>query len=246
MKYLIVDDELLARERMVRLLQVENPAAQWREAANGPAALALLDEFMPDVVLLDVKMPGMDGIAVAAQLSELAEPPAIIFCTAYDQYALKALDYQAVAYLLKPVRQSELAAALARAGRVNKVQLASIQRHNDSALDALLSQKGSEIETVDLSQVRCFIATDKLVVAHTPRGEHVMNKSLRQLEHSLQGQFIRTHRNALVAITGIRALRRDESGGWIVDLHDSGVQPAVSRRHYGDVKKCLLERQQLI
>ncbi|HAN68794.1 MAG TPA: DNA-binding response regulator, partial [Halieaceae bacterium] len=126
MKVLLVDDEPLARERLRRLLQRLRPEACVIEADSGETALALLAKEDPALVLLDVRMPGMDGIEVAAAMDRLPAPPAVIFCTAYDEYALEALRHQAVAYLLKPVRESELARALATAGRVNRVQLAAL------------------------------------------------------------------------------------------------------------------------
>ncbi len=239
MRYLIVDDEPLARERMERLLLNHDPRARCREAANGEAALALCDEYPPDVVLLDIRMPGMDGIAVAEVLSALPQPPAIVFCTAYDQYALQALECQAVAYLLKPVRQKDLAKALAKAGRVNRVQLAQLASDSQDRPQTLVSQVGSELETVDLKQVLCFISSDKLTIAHTPRGEHVIHRSLKDLEQQLSGMFIRVHRNALVAIKSMRALTRDTQGQWVLTLQDGKISPVVSRRHYGAVKQCL-------
>ena len=117
MKILLVDDEPLARDRLRRLLQRLRPEAEVIEAGSGEDALALLAREDPSLVLLDVRMPGMDGIEVAAALDRLPAPPAVIFCTAYDEYALDALRHQAVAYLLKPVRETELARALATAGR---------------------------------------------------------------------------------------------------------------------------------
>lgn len=242
MRYLIVDDEPLARERMGRLLLNHDPSAKFREAANGEAALALCDEYLPDIVLLDIRMPGMDGIAVARALSELPQPPAIVFCTAYDQYALQALECQAVAYLLKPVRQTDLAKALSKAGRVNKAQLIQLAKDQANEGETLVSQVGSELETVDLAQVLCFVATEKLTIAHTPRGEHVIHRSLKELEQQLSESFIRVHRNALVAIDRIRALTRDTQGQWVLTLKEGDVSPVVSRRHYGAVKQCLHDR----
>ncbi|MCZ6830244.1 MAG: response regulator, partial [Gammaproteobacteria bacterium] len=123
---LIVDDEALARERLVRLLQRILPEAQVREASNGIQAVSMATEEPPELILLDIRMPGMDGIEVASQLQAMEDSPAVVFCTAYDSYALDALEQQAVAYLLKPVREEQLRSAIDRAGRVNRLQLASL------------------------------------------------------------------------------------------------------------------------
>ena len=115
MKILVVDDEPLARERLLRILGSLQPGAECKEAASGQEALQLVESINPDLVLLDIRMPGMDGIEVATHLDTLENPPAIVFCTAFDEYALQALQHQAVAYLLKPVREAELARALGAA-----------------------------------------------------------------------------------------------------------------------------------
>ena len=128
MKILVVDDEALARERLLRLLHKLQPQAQCLEADSGEQALEQVRHHAPDLLLLDIRMPGMDGIEVAAALDAMAQPPAVIFCTAYDQYALAALQQHAVAYLLKPVREAGLDQALAQAARVNRLQLASSLR----------------------------------------------------------------------------------------------------------------------
>ena len=105
MKILVVDDEALARERLLRLLTKLQPEAQCWQAGNGEQALSLVREHGPDLLLLDIRMPGMSGIELATRLESHVQPPAVIFCTAYDEYALEALQHQAAAYLLKPVRR---------------------------------------------------------------------------------------------------------------------------------------------
>ena len=127
MKVLVVDDEALARQRLRRLLERVRPRAECLEADSGQMALEQVKRHEPDLVLLDIRMPGLDGIEVAARLEAFGDPPAVVFCTAYDEYALDALRHQAVAYLLKPVRELELARALDNAARVNRVQLANLR-----------------------------------------------------------------------------------------------------------------------
>ncbi|HAN28041.1 MAG TPA: DNA-binding response regulator [Haliea salexigens] len=236
MKVLLVDDEPLARERLRRLLQRLRPEACVIEADSGETALALLAKEDPALVLLDVRMPGMDGIEVAAAMDRLPAPPAVIFCTAYDEYALEALRHQAVAYLLKPVRESELARALATAGRVNRVQLAALSDGEPAGRSQVSSQGHRGLETLPIADVRCFIAEQKYVTAVAPGRELLIQDALKDLEQEFAAEFLRVHRNALVARRHIQRLRRDTEGGWSVELDGVDLRPQVSRRHLAAVK----------
>ena len=236
MKVLLVDDEPLARERLRRLLQRLRPEACVIEADSGETALALLAKEDPALVLLDVRMPGMDGIEVAAAMDRLPAPPAVIFCTAYDEYALEALRHQAVAYLLKPVRESELARALATAGRVNRVQLAALSDGEPAGRSQVSSQGHRGLETLPVADVRCFIAEQKYVTAVAPGRELLIQDALKDLEQEFAAEFLRVHRNALVARRHIQRLRRDTDGGWSVELDGVDLRPQVSRRHLAAVK----------
>jgi len=235
-KVLLVDDEPLARERLRRLLQRLRPEACVIEADSGETALALLAKEDPALVLLDVRMPGMDGIEVAAAMDRLPAPPAVIFCTAYDEYALEALRHQAVAYLLKPVRESELARALATAGRVNRVQLAALSDGEPAGRSQVSSQGHRGLETLPIADVRCFIAEQKYVTAVAPGRELLIQDALKDLEQEFAAEFLRVHRNALVARRHIQRLRRDTDGGWSVELDGVDLRPQVSRRHLAAVK----------
>lgn len=239
MKILLVDDESLARERLLRLLQKLEPDAVCLQASNGVEALELVQSESPELLLLDIRMPGMDGIEVATHLQQLEQPPAIVFCTAYDQYALDALNHQAVAYLLKPVREAELAAALASASRVNRMQLAAL-RGDDSGRTRIASQTHRGLETLPVAEVRCFLAEQKYVTACSPERELLIPDTLKDLETEFAGRFIRVHRNALVALSHIKRLLRDDSGSWLVELEGVDVRPAVSRRHLAEVKASLI------
>ncbi|HBM83567.1 MAG TPA: DNA-binding response regulator [Halieaceae bacterium] len=236
MKVLLVDDEPLARERLRRLLQRLRPEACVIEADSGEAALALLAKEDPALVLLDVRMPGMDGIEVAAAMDRLPAPPAVIFCTAYDEYALDALRHQAVAYLLKPVRESELARALATAGRVNRVQLAALSDGEPAGRSQVSSQGHRGLETLPIADIRCFIAEQKYVTAIAPGRELLIQDALKDLEQEFAADFLRVHRNALVARRHIQRLRRDTDGGWSVELDGVALRPQVSRRHLAALK----------
>jgi two-component system response regulator AlgR len=250
-KILVVDDESLARERLLRLLQKLQPSASCWQAANGEQALALIREHNPDLLLLDVRMPGMSGIELAERLDEQAQPPAVIFCTAYDQYALEALQHQAVAYLLKPVREVELARALAVAGRVNRVQLASLAALEGSPSSPVAARPGQRahlasqshrgLETMPVADIRCLLAEQKYVTACSPSAQLLIPDTLKELEREFGDRFLRVHRNALVARAHILRLQRDEDGTWQVVLDGVEHRPVVSRRHLAQVKQRLVE-----
>jgi two-component system, LytTR family, response regulator AlgR len=206
-------------------------------------------QYNPDLLLLDIRMPGMSGIELAGRLEQLAEPPAVIFCTAYDEYALDALRHQAVAYLLKPVREAELARALTAAGRVNRVQLAALTALAGAQADGtgeragqrtrLVSHSHRGIETMAVADVRCLLAQEKYVTACSPWGELLIPDTLKELEREFGERFLRVHRNALVACAHIVRLQRDEDGSWYVVLDGIEKRPLVSRRHLGEVKQRL-------
>ena len=237
MKILVVDDEPLARQRLLRLLPRVQPGAEVLEAADGQEALDCIDREQPDLLLLDIRMPRVDGVAVARELLALEEPPALVFCTAYDEYALEALQAQAVAYLLKPVRERDLQRALAAAVRVNRAQLSALGVAS-GARDTVVSAGHRGVETLPVAEVRCFLAEDKYVRACAPEGELLLSDSLKDLEEEFAGRFLRAHRNALVARAHVRRLLRD-SEGWCVELDGSAEQPRVSRRHLATLKAAI-------
>jgi two-component system response regulator AlgR len=246
-KILVVDDEALARERLLRLLIKSQPDAQCWQAGNGEQALALVRKHSPDLLLLDVRMPGMSGIELATRLEFEEQPPAIVFCTAYDEYALEALQHQAAAYLLKPVREQELTRALATAGRINRVQLAALaELGKTQAAEApgernqLSSQTHRGVETMPVADVRCLLAEQKYVTAYSPFGELLIPDTLKELEREFGQRFLRVHRNALVAVAHVVRLQRDERGPWYVVLKDIAQKPMVSRRHLTEVKQRLV------
>ena len=237
MKILLVDDEPLARDRLLRLLKKVQPDAETLQAASGAAALKIVREAAPDLIFLDIRMPGMDGIEVATQLDTLEQAPAVIFCTAYDEYALEALKHQAVAYLLKPVREADLARALDSAGRVNRLQLANL-RGAGPARTQVSSQTHRGLETLPLQDIECFLAEDKYVSAYTNTGSLLIPDTLKDLESEFPNDFVRVHRNALVSLKHIVRLAREEDS-WTVQLSGVETCPAVSRRHLAEAKRRL-------
>ncbi len=241
MKILVVDDESLARDRLQRLLRRIVPEANVLQAADGESALSLTRDERPELLLLDIRMPGMDGLAVASQLRAMDQPPAVVFCTAYDDYALEALRQHASAYLLKPVRERDLREALDSAARLNRVQLAALGDTGPRRTH-VNSQGHRGVESLAVADVRCFLAEQKYVCAIHPGGELLLPDTLKELEQEFDSELVRVHRNALVALAHVIGLRRDDTGGWCVELADVTQRPAVSRRHLAEVKRRLQRR----
>jgi two-component system response regulator AlgR len=231
MKLLVADDEPLARARLVAML-AEFPDVQVvGEAGNGVEAVVRCDETGADVVLLDIAMPVMDGLEAARHLRDLHSPPAVIFCTAYDEHALAAFEAAAVDYLVKPVRQERLGDALERARRQRAgsahpaaMPLTGKQR---SHLSARL--RGS-LRLIPIEDIHYLQAEEKYVVVHHARGEDLIEESLKSLETEFASQFLRIHRNCLVATDEFLELRRSGDGSVHAVLRH-GKQPLeVSRR----------------
>lgn len=240
MKILIVDDEPLARERLQRHLQEIDSDCEITEAENGFIALEQCEQHNPDLVLLDIRMPGMDGIETAGKLSKLETPPAIIFTTAYDEYALDAFDAHAIAYLLKPIRKEKLENALQSAKQLNRVQLQSIQPEETDTQENYLSVRiHSGLRKIELEDVFYFLAEQKYVSVKYREGEVLIEESLKSLEERFSNTFIRIHRNALIAKKQLKAIRKDQQGRYLTELKDIDDKIEVSRRHVAMVRKFL-------
>ncbi|GGY84171.1 LytR/AlgR family response regulator transcription factor [Marinobacter zhanjiangensis] len=241
-RVLIADDEPLARERLGRMVSGLGGYEVAGEAANGDQVLAAVARDMPDVVLLDIRMPGTDGLEVAEQLTAHPNPPAIIFCTAYDEYAIRAFDVQAVAYLLKPVRREALTEALGRAERLNRVQLQALQAQptEDGHHLSVSSARGTEL--VDMTRVRYCEADQKYVTLHHDNRETLTDLSLKALESRFPEQLLRIHRNTLVGTHFIRSLERLEDGSCQLRLADIDEALPVSRRHVAHVRQWLRDQ----
>lgn len=242
MNVLIVDDEPLARERLSRMILAMGGFRVVGQAGNGQEAIKVARDTSPDVVFMDVRMPGMDGLAAAQHLAELDPPPAVIFCTAYDDYAVEAFSSEAVGYLLKPVKQADLETALNRARRVNKAQLAELQQTPGVVLGGrshISAKNRRGMELVPVSEVRLFLADHKYVSAYHGDGEALLDETLKELETEFEGRFIRIHRNALVAISHIEGVERSQDGLNYVRLKGLDIRPQVSRRHIAPLKKLL-------
>lgn len=235
MRALIVDDEAPARARLARLVEAIDGWQIVGEAADGLDALAQVSSVNPDVVLLDVRMPRMDGLETARHLAALDTPPAVIFTTAYDEYALAAFDAHAVAYLLKPVRGDRLADVLHHACRPSRAQLGALQ--TGTPRRHLAARIGERLQLVPVARVRAFAADNKYVVARYPDGELVLNETLKELEQEFSDAFIRVHRNTLVATEHVESF-----DGERVTLAGIDAPVEVSRRHAAALRKFLRGR----
>jgi len=233
MRAIIVDDEPPARERLRRLLEELRDVAVVGEAANGSEALRLCAELDPDVILLDIRMPGMDGIEAARHLAVLEEPPAVIFTTAYDQHALEAFDAQAVGYLLKPVRREKLAQAIRQAARLAVPQLLRIaERARLGRRRAqICARLGEHLRLIPVEDIYYFAADQKYVTVRHRGGSDLIDESLRALADEFAPDFVRVHRNSLVALKHVRAVERGADGQYAVRLADCDTLLPVSRRH---------------
>lgn len=237
MQVLIVDDEALARDRLVRMVNDFEDHSVIGEAANGVQAVELAGRDRPDLVLLDIRMPGMDGLEAARHLMELEEPPAVVFCTAYEEHAIEAFDVQAVGYLLKPVRKDDLARVLAAAHRLNKAQLAALDDDGAQRRTHISARTRRGIELVPVHEICYFQADQKYVTVRHASGELIIDETLRELEQEFGDAFIRIHRNALVATRAIEGLERSEEGHHSVRLKGVEEMLEISRRHVSGVRK---------
>lgn len=241
LKILVVDDEPLARERLISLIDELNIEHQVRQAQHGLAALELIDIQMPDIVLLDIRMPVMDGLEVAHHLTRLEPAPAIIFTTAYQDHALEAFDTQAVDYLLKPVKKERLLHAIERAsilqqGKINNLRTLDNISQARTHLSARIQGK---LKLLAVKDIRYLRAEQKYVVAGWPDGELLLDESLISLESEFHDQFIRIHRNALIALQYVDTLEKDNNGTHVITLHGVPAVLQVSRRNLGSLRKAL-------
>lgn len=240
MKVLIVDDESPARDRLRELLSRLADYQVCAEASHGAEALRLAAGHTPDIVLLDIQMPGLNGLETARRLAESAQPPAIIFITAYDEYALAAFEAHAVAYLLKPIRVERLEHALTKASRLNRAQLASlVEQPTPTGRTHIHARIGQRLERILLSDVFYFQADQKYVTVRHRQGQVLIEESLKVLEAELGNRALRVHRNALVMSAQIAGLEKSADGGYSLLFHAIPDRLEVSRRHLTAIRQFL-------
>ena len=242
MKVVIADDEPLARERLRALLADEPGVQVVAEAGDGHATLHACAEHHPDMVLLDISMPGIDGLETARHLAAFEPRPAVVFCTAYDAHALSAFDAQAIDYLVKPVRPERLSAALERvrtfaAGRALGD---GAREHGDGQKRThLCARLRGSLRLIPVEDIRYLQAEEKYVVVHHARGEDLIEESLKSLESEFGDRFVRIHRNCLVARGEIVELRRGGDGHTQAMLRHGEHPLEVSRRCVAQLRDTL-------
>ena len=243
LKVFIIDDEPPARVRLRELLedcQAEVPNVVAGEAGNGLEGLERVASVAMDVVLVDIDMPGMSGIEFARHLQVLASPPAVIFVTSFDQYAVEAFELNAVDYLLKPVRASRIAAALSKAAAGQRAAREVLDRVDTQPRRYLSVNERGRITLVPLGEGIYLKAELKSVTVHSSSGEYLVEESLAKLEEEFGDFFIRVHRSCLVARNRIRGFEKatgeDADAGWAVVLDGCQERLPVSRRQWTLVK----------
>ncbi len=248
LRVMVVDDEAPARNRLRDLLgdcALKMPLEIAGEADNGRQALDLLPACGADVMLLDIRMPGIDGIEVAQHLQKLDHPPAVIFTTAYDAYALKAFEVHAIDYLLKPIRVARLLDALSRARAMAPIRAEVLQEMRREGRSHLSVNERGRIHLIPVGDVLFLKAELKYVTVRTAAREFLLEESLARLEQEFLGRFVRIHRNCLVAKEAIRGFERgaaieadgDGEGGWAVVLNNVAERLPVSRRQQHIVRE---------
>ncbi len=237
MKVMVVDDEGLARDRVRRMLDGLEDHECIAEAANGSEALERIAQTRPDVVLLDIRMPGMDGLEAADHIGKLEEPPAVIFCTAYEEHAVEAFNLQAVGYLLKPVRKEQLAQALSNAQRVNRAQLSALSNIDQGRRSHISARTRRGLELIPVEDVLYLQADQKYVTVRHMEGETIVDETLKELEDEFGDLFVRVHRSALVAVRHIAGLEKSSDGQAQLVLRGTDERLDISRRHVAHVRK---------
>lgn len=249
-KLLIVDDERPARQKLRRLVSSDPDVGAVLDAADAPSAVELIRGESPDIVLLDVEMPGMDGFGVVEALAP-EERPHIVFVTAYDQYAVRAFDAHAVDYVLKPFDAERLARALARAkaavaGRHDREArrrleraLAEVRRERPDRLARLLVEEDGRARLLPLDQVERFESAKNYVVVHTAGERYRLRTTLERLEERLDdAEFVRVHRSTIVRVDRVAELQPWTHGDYVVLLH-GGARVRLSRRYRDRLERFL-------
>lgn len=241
MRLLITDDEGPARTRIRSLLAQVEDLEIVGEAANGSEALHISENKHPDVVLLDIRMPGMNGMETARHLLTLENPPAVIFTTAYDQHALEAFETNAVDYLLKPVRRERLEQALKKVKRLKRDQIDNLQKSSldSSARTQICTRTRGKLQLIPVQTIRYFFAEQKYVTVCHEQGEVLIEESLKSLEEEFCEQFTRVHRNALVALSALVGMEKTADGSFEAIVEGADKRLEISRRHVSTIRKLL-------
>jgi two-component system, LytTR family, response regulator AlgR len=239
MRILIVDDENLARQRLRDLIGDIGDHSVVGEALNGSEAIEKTITLKPDLLLMDIRMPVMDGLEAAMHLMGINNPPQVIFTTAYDQHALEAFEVNAVDYLLKPVRKERLAAALQKAAPVSAQTLKQVNKAQEepSVRTHISVHMRGRISLIPVQEIIYFVADNKYVTVRTAREQHLIEESLVSLEEEFADHFLRIHRGALVNTKFLKGMEKNQLGHWRVILDGVDEKLSVSRRHTPAVRR---------
>ena len=234
MDILICDDEPLAVERLSRLVsQLGHEVIA--TAQHGKQALELVQQFEPDVILLDIQMPEMDGLTCAQHLSQMNPMPAVVFCTAYDEHALKAIQSQAKGYLLKPIAKSELETVLENVTKLTQAQMSNLEQKEIMDAKVQRQQIAAKtyrgLELIPIENIYYFLADQKYVTVRHKNGSVLIDETLKDLEQEFADRFIRIHRNALISLDYLDGFELVSSGQYQVRCRELDEKLAVSRRH---------------
>jgi len=243
MKVLVTDDEELARTRLCSLLADIGNIDVVGEANNGKEALTQCHKLNPDIILLDIRMPGMDGLETAFHLATLDKPPAVIFTTAYGDHALEAFEANAVDYLLKPIRRQRLQQALEKTHHLNRAQLLALKQDDieDHTRTHICVQTYDTIQLIAIPDIVYFLADQKYVTVHHTNGEVLIEEPLIALEREFSAKFTRVHRNALISNAFLNGIEKNHDGTHSVILRDCDTRLSISRRHVAALRKKIHE-----
>jgi DNA-binding LytR/AlgR family response regulator len=234
LRTLIVDDEPLAIERLQILTGQQDGVSLVGTASDGASALRMVDALAPDLVLCDIAMPGLNGLEVAAAIEEMDNPPAVVFVTAFDRYAVAAFDVAAVDYLLKPVSPDRLARALARVREWRATERSPSQK--SKWINEFWVQNRGEMLRIDAGQVDLIEAERDYMRLHVGARSWLIHQTIKSLEARMNpDQFMRIHRSKMIRREGIVGLKHHGDGAWSVDLGEGGVH-RVGRTYLHDVK----------
>jgi len=234
MRIVVCDDEPLARERLARIVQ-ESGHQVVAQVTTGAEAIVAVKTQQPDIILLDIRMPEMDGVRCAQALNELEHPPAIIFVTAYDHYAIAALKANAIGYLLKPANKDELLEALNKAKNLNAAQLNEIRKLEDPTArpirEHIAARTHRGVELIKLTDIYYFTADQKYVKVRHKDGIVLIDETLKELEQEFEDRLFRVHRNAIINLSFLDYLETLDAGQYQVRFKGINETLAVSRRH---------------
>lgn len=240
---IIADDEPPARRRLHDLIEDVGNITVLAEAQNGVEALQAIETHQPDIILLDIRMPVMDGIETAQHIQALDKPPHIIFTTAYDNYAIQAFELNAIDYLLKPIRAERLGLAITKARKFKPAEITAIKHMNSTRTHLSINERG-KVHLIPIHDLIYLRAELKYITLRTREREYLYEASLNQLEEELGDAFVRLHRNCLVAkafITGFEKQSQTNDEGkveqrWIARLTGIPDTVTISRRHQHLIK----------